>query len=443
MALIDRSARILFTRLDTHGDIVLFNGFLSLLETKYANTEITLLVREGYDQLKVLFPPRIRWITTKADGYCPPEGENLKAAAVLLNELSNKKWDLLITSNYNRTWLDYLISSKLVGAKRVALGRPREAQSQLQELCAERNLSIDQSYDEFVEVDEFSHETEKYQALWEFLTSDKNQLPNPALQIPQHTQIEAEKIVRDLGYSQNKFCICAPAGTNNVPIKIWPAGKYAEIICWLEKEQDTRAVLVGHEKERAILERIESLSRERGCSPLSYVGKDGELPVLAAISLAAKLYLGNDTGLMHIAAAVGTDVIAIFGGGTWPRFLPRGKACVVVSELPCFGCFWNCIFGDAPCIESISVNDIKKAFELTQSRSNTDSSCIILRSEISSDQILQNLVGKAQQHVSKLKNDLSLNQKTIKRQEEQILSLLNSWSWKLTKPLRILKEMLS
>ena len=57
----------------------------------------------------------------------------------------------------------------------------------------------------------------------------------------------------------------------------------------------------------------------------------------------ARLYLGNDTGAMHLAAALGVPVTAVFGGGTWPRFVPAavcGEA--VVHPLPCFGCGWDC-----------------------------------------------------------------------------------------------------
>ena len=96
--------------------------------------------------------------------------------------------------------------------------------------------------------------------------------------------------------------------------------------------------------------------------PRVWLGKDGEIPVLAALAAAAKMYVGNDTGPMHIAAAVNTPVVAIFGGGTWPRFRPRGdRSLAIAGEMPCFGCGWDCIFADAPCMSLVAVKDVQKA----------------------------------------------------------------------------------
>jgi hypothetical protein len=79
----------------------------------------------------------------------------------------------------------------------------------------------------------------------------------------------------------------------------------------------------------------------------------------------AQFYFGT-IRLMHIASAVGIPVVGLFGGGTWPRFLPLGPHSIgVAGELSCFGCGWDCIFGDAPCMSIITVEDACKAIKTT------------------------------------------------------------------------------
>ena len=61
---------------------------------------------------------------------------------------------------------------------------------------------------------------------------------------------------------------------------------------------------------------------------------------------------------MHLAAALDVPVVAVFGGGTWPRFVPAARRGVaLVQPLPCFGCGWDCAFGDAPCLGEITAAD--------------------------------------------------------------------------------------
>ena len=94
--------------------------------------------------------------------------------------------------------------------------------------------------------------------------------------------------------------------------------------------------------------------------------------MLAALSSLAKVYVGNDTGPMHIAAAVGIPVVGIFGGGTWPRFLPQASlAASVAGEMPCFGCGWSCLFADAPCLRLVGVDDVTEAVDSVLRRSSS------------------------------------------------------------------------
>ncbi|HEX2099049.1 MAG TPA: glycosyltransferase, partial [Candidatus Synoicihabitans sp.] len=131
-------------------------------------------------------------------------------------------------------------------------------------------------------------------------------------------------------------------------------------------------VLLGHESETSLLDEVDSaIVAAGGERPRRWLGRDGELPLLAALLATCRAYVGHDTGAMHIAAAVGRPTVGIFGGGHWPRFRPVGRqVAAVVHPLPCFGCNWDCYFGNAPCVKLLEVPDVLTALERVLSRSD-------------------------------------------------------------------------
>ena len=351
--------RILLPRFDTLGDIVLLEGFLESLQDLYPQAKLVLLVRKGYETLSPLFPKSIEWMSTDID----PVGAFPDAflCEKLINELTIGEGELLLATSYNRTWADDLVAARLSGAQRIALGEPSEIPSLYQDLFTQLGLSLDCPYDRFVPVDKISHETEKYEILFKAM-GGKSKLPEPVLSVPEKHKKAAKRILDEAGLKAKNFCLCFPAGTQQVSIKSWSPERFAEIISWMEKEYQLPSLVAAHQSEADCVEAVVQLAGNRNAKPSIWLGKDGELPVLAALAAEAKMYVGNDTGPMHIAAAVQTPVVAIFGGGTWPRFRPRGhRSTAIAGEMPCFGCGWDCIFGDAPCMNLVAVQDVQKA----------------------------------------------------------------------------------
>jgi heptosyltransferase-3 len=83
----------------------------------------------------------------------------------------------------------------------------------------------------------------------------------------------------------------------------------------------------------------------------------------AALLQDAAFYLGNDTGAMHLAAAVGTPCIAIFSSLDWPgRWSPYGKGHQVFRvDVPCAGCLLEVCSQHHECLTGTSVNDVHQA----------------------------------------------------------------------------------
>jgi ADP-heptose:LPS heptosyltransferase len=90
------------------------------------------------------------------------------------------------------------------------------------------------------------------------------------------------------------------------------------------------------------------------------------IPELAELIRGARLYIGNDSGPMHLAAAVGTPVIAIWGSSDSRRWHPWNVEHRVIQNSfecnPCPG--YRCLVADSPlCIESVTVDQVDRAVD--------------------------------------------------------------------------------
>ncbi|KPJ94002.1 MAG: ADP-heptose--LPS heptosyltransferase, partial [Gammaproteobacteria bacterium SG8_15] len=111
----------------------------------------------------------------------------------------------------------------------------------------------------------------------------------------------------------------------------------------------------GSEKERAIGEQIE----QAGKGVFNLCGKTHLIDVIDLIALCDSV-VSNDSGLMHIACATGTKVIAIYGSSD-PAYTPplSNRAQVIYMGLECSPCFKReCPFGHYRCLKEVKVNKL-------------------------------------------------------------------------------------
>jgi ADP-heptose:LPS heptosyltransferase len=91
------------------------------------------------------------------------------------------------------------------------------------------------------------------------------------------------------------------------------------------------------------------------------------LPEIAALLRAARLLIGNDSGLAHLAAACGTPVIALFGPQDPRRFAPwSARTRTLHHPVPCFPCDQTiCVRPELPCVNLIEVAEVEAAARAT------------------------------------------------------------------------------
>jgi len=119
-------------------------------------------------------------------------------------------------------------------------------------------------------------------------------------------------------------------------IKQWPESRFKDVAEYLVKDCDASVVLTGAPGDRAQVEIVRSALPADRVLDLS-AGTD--LLTTAAIIQQLDLFVTGDTGPMHLARAVGTPIVAIFGPSDPRRYGPRGvRDTIVRVDLPCSPC---------------------------------------------------------------------------------------------------------
>lgn len=131
-------------------------------------------------------------------------------------------------------------------------------------------------------------------------------------------------------------------GAEYGPAKRWPADRFAAVALEAQRQWNCRWVILGGAGDVAIAHEIAHTLARAGYPPIVLAGQTS-LRELAAVLKLCRVVLTNDTGPMHLSAAVGTPVIALFGS-TSPELTGPGlpgatqHACLRVP-VPCSPCF--------------------------------------------------------------------------------------------------------
>jgi len=149
--------------------------------------------------------------------------------------------------------------------------------------------------------------------------------------------------------------------------KRWPAARFAELAAWLAGA-GTNVIVLGSAKERPLGDEIVAAAGKPRVRNLC-----GQTSLVDVIDLlaAADAAVSNDSGLLHVAAASGTPVVAIYGSSS-PKFTPplTQTAAVVYLGIECSPCFQReCPLGHLRCLTEISVERVEAALaQLRRSR---------------------------------------------------------------------------
>ncbi len=158
--------------------------------------------------------------------------------------------------------------------------------------------------------------------------------------------------------STSQLLVGIGAGASFGTAKRWPGERYAELAARLSKDLGAAAIFFGSPEERPL---VESLLASAGDAAVSLAGKTSLQDFIRLVP-GCDLYVTNDTGTMHVAAALGVPTLAIFGPTDEHGTSPLGPgAHVITGEAYCRPCKLRHCPIDHRCMTSVSVEAVLRA----------------------------------------------------------------------------------
>ncbi len=155
---------------------------------------------------------------------------------------------------------------------------------------------------------------------------------NPRLELTENEQTAAQRFLAEAGWTSERLLIGIHPGGNWV-YKLWDAGNYARAANALVEKRNAAILLFAGPNERELQAQVANIMN---VPPI--LVQTENLRHLAALISTCDVYIGNDTGPMHIASAVDTPVIALFGSTNHLRSGPYGEQHTVVQSGMNLGC---------------------------------------------------------------------------------------------------------
>jgi len=174
-----------------------------------------------------------------------------------------------------------------------------------------------------------------------------------ALHVPEEKRRSADEFLCKSGTRQGALRIAIGAGASYGSAKCWPPSRFAEVANRLQSETDSDVILFGTAGEANVSTAISAEMRQ---SPIDLTGKTA-IADLPALLSQCHLFIGNDSGAIHVAAAVGLPVVAIFGPTDPFGTSPVTRRCSIVQQRPyCSPCFLRRCPTDHRCMTAITAD---------------------------------------------------------------------------------------
>jgi heptosyltransferase-2 len=330
------------------GDVILVMPALSALRQKFPHSRITAVAKAPADQL-LSSHPAVDTVMQVPSG----SGQGFLAGLRFACKLRKYQFDLGIVFP-NSFHSAFLLS--LSGAKN-RLGYDTEG----------REVFLTHA----VKITSLAKRTEfRVDYFFNLLSSlkldpsERRFLPLNKKQEDQVVDEFLEKIV----WRENQFLIALHPGTSK-PQRGWHVERFGILCQKLAKENPVKIIVLGQENEAELLAQIKRFSPDH-VVPLP---GNMDLREVAALLERSDLFIGNDSGMMHLASMVNTRVVGIFGPGsplTSGPFMDPEKLEIVSKNFECSPCrqkfFKECkpsSHNKPFCLEDITVKDVAQAVE--------------------------------------------------------------------------------
>lgn len=325
---------ILVREVNWVGDAVLTLPALEALDRRFPRAEITLLARPWVSGLFAGHPAVDRIIEYRSGGA----HGGILGHWRLAREIAKDRFDLAVMFPNSP---DAALIAWLAGIPR-RVGYPTDG----------RRLLLTHPVP-LPSASAGRHQVERYLDIVRALGGDGP----PSLRLPVTTEAResGERLLRDHDVDPADPCVALNPGSVYGSAKRWPAERFAAVAEGLVDRRGVRILLIGSERERPILDEVAARMRR----PAVNLGGRTDLSALVGLLGCVRLLLANDTGAMHIATAIGTPVLAIFGPTDAEATGPLGEHARIVREpVPCSPCLLRECPIDHRCMTRVSVEQV-------------------------------------------------------------------------------------
>jgi heptosyltransferase-2 len=334
--LLDGVNRILCKEANWLGDIVMSLPTITALHSLRPDAEITVLVQQSY-------APLFRFVEGVQDviGYSFNSGtRSVVEKLVLTGKLREGQFDLsiLLPNSFESALLAYLAKIP----KRYGYARDGR------QLLLTHKISATQERRDM-------HQAEYYFELAR-QAGFQGEMPLPKLSVPAGDRAKIRTFLAEKGLPADaRYAVFAPFAAYGES-KEWGLQNYIDLAKKCREEFGFHPVLVGTEDDKL---KQRQLPPDFADGMLNLCGVTS-LEQLVRVLATANLFVGNDSGAMHVSAATGTPTLGIFGSTSPEKTCPLGaRAAFIASPVPCRPCFERvCPKNDFKCMTAVSVDDV-------------------------------------------------------------------------------------
>jgi len=315
----DTVRRILLSGSMGIGNALMFEPLLQALRERFPGAHLAVTV-EADAPSRALFG----WPGLVDEVIVVPAADGLARALAALR-IARRGWDLCVV-RFNGATHEILVAA-IFGRIPYRVGHVSSGRF---------SSTFDWVFNVPVAMGDYDHEVDRYLALAEAL----GQVPRrraPMLVLPQEDRAEAERVAHELGLDRGRPWVAIQPGSSALQQwKRWPVEHWRMLASGLTAA-GFDVLGLGSGSERDLLAEI---CRDTGAMNLA---GSCSLRVAAALLERCELLVSTDSALMHVAAAVGTPVVAIFGPTDRTRTRPYGTGSTLVVPAHCRG-------NRAPCL---------------------------------------------------------------------------------------------
>ena len=350
-----RQKSVLIFRKDGLGDYILFYPFLKYFRAYYKDYKITLVVPKVANGLTPLLKNFDEIIEFDAKQF----SNNFFYRRSFIKNLARRGYEIAIYPAYSREPIGDMIIRLTGATKKIGI----------------KTTGDNSTYTDLIEIPQTTtSEIHRNRHFAEQCTRQKIALSLPTIDIALFDDTLARELMRTHHLIPKKFCVVfAGAGAE---YRKWPEERFSAMCDYLSSH-DIIPVVCGGPDDKNTARQIVSKSAH----PERIVNLAGatDISALAHILHASLFYFGNDTGALHLAAALNVPVVCLLGGGGFERFFPYGdheqNLSVFDEHMKCKNDGWDCAKecrGDerAPCIMGITLENAKKVVDTMLVRLN-------------------------------------------------------------------------